>query len=132
LVPIPGHTPGQLAALDRDAGVCFAADVIEPGVEVFAHFEDSDLDVYRESIDRLLELRDEGAFDVLTIGHGDPIRGEDLSVLDDVQDALDAVADGTAPFELIETSWGPTREYTVGEITVLTPGAEDAEPEPEP
>lgn len=123
LIPIPGHTPGQLAVLDRDIGVCFAADVIEPGVEVYAHFEDSDLAVYRESIDRLLELRNQDAFDVLTIGHGDPIRGDDLSVLDEVEDALNAVAAGETSFELIDTSWGPTREYTVNDITVLTPGS---------
>lgn len=122
LVPIPGHTPGQLAALDRDAGICFAADVIEPGVEVYAHFRDSDLEGYRDSIDRLVDLRDEGAFDTLTIGHGGPIRGEDLSVLDEAQRALDAVANGEASFELIETSWGPTRQHTIADITVLTPG----------
>lgn len=124
LVPIPGHTPGQLAALDREAGVCVAADVVEPGVEIYAHFADSDLGAYRESVARLADLRDEGAFDVLTIGHGDPYRGEDLSVLDDVAAALAAVADGAVSYETIETSWGPTRKYSVGGIAVLTPAGD--------
>lgn len=123
LVPIPGHTPGLLAALDREVGTCFASDIVEPGVEIYAHFLDSDLGAYRESINRLIDLRDEGAFDVLTIGHGEPFRGDDLSMLDDVRRALAAVSNDDAPFELIETSWGPTRRYTVGDIDVLTPGA---------
>lgn len=122
LVPIPGHTPGLLAALDRGEGTCFASDIVEPGVEIYAHFVDSDLDAYRESIDRLIDLRDDDAFDVLTIGHGEPFRGDDLSMLDDVRHALAAVSNDDAPFELIETSWGPTRQYTVGSIDVLTPG----------
>lgn len=122
LVPIPGHTPGLLAGLDRETGVCFGSDVLEPGVEIFAHFEDSDLDAYRESVDRLVDLRDDGAFDTLTIGHGDPYRGDDLSVLDDADDALAAVANEEAPFEMIETSWGPTRKYSVGDVDVLAPG----------
>lgn len=121
LLPIPGHTPGQLAVLDRETGVCHAADVVEPGVEVFAHFTDSDLGAYRESVDRLIDLRDDGAFDTLTISHGDPFRGDDLSVLDDVERALAAVANDEASYEVIETSWGPTREHSVDGIVVLTP-----------
>jgi len=120
-VAIPGHTPGQTAVLDREARICFAADVLEPGYQIYAHFEDSDLADYRDTVDRLIDLRDEGAFDTLTIGHGDPIRGEDLAVLDAVRDALAAVANGTADYEVIETSWGPTREHSVGEVDVLTP-----------
>jgi len=121
LVGIPGHTPGLLAVLDREAGVCHGSDILEPGIEIFAHFLDSDLGDYRESIDRLVDYRDEGAFDTLTIGHGDPIRGEGLSVLDEVQRALDAVANGETEYDVIDTSWGATRSHTVGDITVLTP-----------
>ncbi|USZ73585.1 MBL fold metallo-hydrolase [Natronosalvus halobius] len=121
LVPVPGHTPGLLAVLDRETGVCHGSDVLEPGIEIFAHFEDSNLSAYRESIDRLVSLRDEGAFDTLTIGHGDPIRDDDLSVLDHVSEALTAVANDEASYEVIETSWGPTRSATVGDVTVLTP-----------
>lgn len=122
LVPVPGHTPGLLAALDRESGICFAADVVEPGIDIYAHFMDSNLTDYRASIDRLIDLRDAGAYDTLTIGHGDPYRGSDLEMLDDVAHALAVVANEDATYELIETSWGPTREYVVGGITVLTPG----------
>lgn len=120
LVPIPGHSPGQLAVLDRTSGVCHGADVLEPGGEIFAHFGNSDIGDYRETMDRLVDLRDDGAFDTLTTGHGDPIRGDNLSVLDDVQVALDRVAAGDADFEVVDTYWGPSREYSVNGIDVLT------------
>ena len=29
-VPIPGHSPGPLAILDRSAGICHGSDVLEP------------------------------------------------------------------------------------------------------
>ena len=120
LVPIPGHSPGQLAVLDRTAGICHGADVLEPGGEIFAQFQHSDVDVYRETIARLVDLRDEGAFDTLTTGHGEPLRGEALSILDDVQEALDRVAEGEAVSEPVDTSYGPKRRYEVGDIVVLT------------
>lgn len=119
LVPIPGHSPGQLAVLDRVSGVCHGADVLEPGGEIFAHFGDSNLEEYRDSIDRLVDLRDEGAFDTLTTGHGDPLRGDDLSILDDVRAALDRIVEDDASFEVVETNWGPARKYAIGGIDVL-------------
>lgn len=120
LVPIPGHSPGQLAVLDRTAGICHGADVLEPGGEIFAQFQDSDVGVYRETMARLVDLRDKGAFDTLTTGHGEPLRGDDLSILDEVQVALDRVASGDVPSETIETDYGPKLQYDVGDIIVLT------------
>lgn len=120
LIPIPGHTPGLLAALDREHGICLASDIIEPGIEIFAHFADSDLAEYRKSVDRLIELRDEDAFDVITIGHGDSYQKNELSVLDRVAYALAAVSNDEVSYNIIETSWGPTRKYNVKGINVLT------------
>lgn len=119
LVPIPGHSPGQLAVLDRTAGVCHGADVLEPGGEIFAHFRHSDVAEYRETMDRLIDLRDEGAFNTLTTGHGEPLRGDELSVLDDVRTAFDRIQEG-AEFDVVETNWGPAREYSIEGIDVLT------------
>ena len=123
LVSIPGHSPGQLAVLDRTSSVCHGADILEPDVEIFVHFWDSDLDEYRDTIDRLVTLRDEKAFDTLTTSHGDLLQGDDLSILDDAQMALERVTNGDAPFEVIETNWGPTRKYSIEGISVLTKGA---------
>lgn len=119
-VPIPGHSPGQLAVVDRTAGLCHAGDIFAPGPTLYAHFEHADLAAYRDSIERLIELRDAGAYDVLTTGHGGPIRGDDLAVLDEVATALDRVRAGDADSTLTETSYGPTRKHTVEGVTVLT------------
>lgn len=124
LVSIPGHTPGLVAAIDHERGICFGSDVLEPGIEIYAHFLDSDLDDYRSSIDRLIGLRDEGAFDTLTIGHGEPIRDGELGVLDEVSTALKEVVEGEPSYKMIETSWGATREYSFDGIKVLIPGDE--------
>ncbi|GAB3031544.1 MBL fold metallo-hydrolase [Natronobiforma cellulositropha] len=120
LVATPGHSPGQLAVLDREAGICHGADVLEPGGTLYAHLEHSDVSAYRETVDRLIEYREAGAFDVLTLGHGEPIRGGDLAILEDVATALAAIERDDAPFETIETHWGPTRRYDIGGIEVLT------------
>ena len=123
LVSVPGHSPGQLAVLDRHAGVCHAADVLEPGGAIFAQFRDAELEAYRETIARLIALRDAGAYDTMTTGHGDPLRGAELGVLDDVAVALRRVLEGAAKYELVEGHWGTIRQYTVGGVEVLRPNA---------
>ena len=120
LIPVPGHSPGQLAVLDRTAGICHGGDVIEPDGEIFAHFHDSDLDDYVETMDRLIELRDEGAYDTLTSGHADPVRGDDLSLLEDIREALERVLADDAAYEVVDTDYGPKRRYEIGDIEVLT------------
>ena len=119
LVPIPGHSPGMTAVLDREAGLCFGADVLEPGFEAYAILEGADLGEYRETIDRLVALRDEGAYDTLVISHGEAIEGDELEKLDDVAVALDRVAAGDAPYELQEDfRFGGIRAYEIGEVEV--------------
>ncbi|MEY7851754.1 MBL fold metallo-hydrolase [Natrarchaeobius sp. A-rgal3] len=119
LLPIPGHSPGQLAALDRDAEICYAADVLSPDGSVFAQFDDSDLEAYADAVDRLLTLREDGAFDVLATGHGEPIRGDDLSVLDRVKTALESVLAGDASPRAEDDLWGPIHRYSVGDVDVV-------------
>ncbi len=119
LVHIPGHSPGMTAVLDRRAGILHGADVLEPGGEVYAILEGADIEAYCDTIDRLIELRDEGAYDTLMISHGDPIEGDDLEMLDDVKVALDAVADDEAEYNIIEDErFGGIREFEVGDIEV--------------
>lgn len=119
LVPIPGHSPGMLGVLDRESGILHGADVLEPGGEVYAILEGADLDAYRDTIDRLIDLRDEDAYDTLIISHGDPIQGADLEMLDDVRVALDAVVEGEAEYEVIaDERFGGIRQFDIGGIEV--------------
>ncbi|WP_411968908.1 MBL fold metallo-hydrolase [Haloferax sp. YSSS75] len=119
LVSVPGHSPGQLAAIDTDAGVCFGADVIGIDRNIYAHFRDCDLDDYRRSVATLVDYRDDGAFDVLCSGHNDPFRGDELAILDAVYDGLEKVDSGAAESVVVDTDWGPANKYEFEEFVVL-------------
>ena len=120
LLHIPGHSPGQLAALDRDTGVLYGADVIGIGADLYAHFQDSDVAAYADAVADLADAYHEGAFDVLATGHNEPYRGDEIAVLDDIHAALGEILDDTAEYEVIETDWGPARRYEFDEFAVLT------------
>lgn len=120
LVHVPGHAPGQLGVLDREAGVFHGSDVVHVEHNVYVHFEDSDLDAYVDTLERLVDLRDDGAFDVLTTAHNPPISGGDLSVLEDLHGGLEAIAAGEYEPEVVDTPWGPAHKYEIGDTDVLT------------
>ena len=118
---VPGHSPGQLAALDRGEGVLYGGDVIHADDSLYAHFRDSDVETYRDTFERLIELRDEGAFSRLATSHNSVKEGDDLVILDDLYEGLDAILAGELDYETIETTWGAAHEYRVGDSSVLTP-----------
>lgn len=118
IVDIPGHSPGQIAAIDRSSGMCFGGDVLEPNGEIYAHFADSDLAAYEDSLGKLIDRRDNDAFERLLTGHGVPI--DDLSILDTAKHAVETVRAGEASYTVIDTHWGASRSYEVSGIRVLT------------
>lgn len=119
LVPIPGHSPGQLAVLDRASGICYGADIISTDRTMLAQFPDSDLDSYATSVKRLQDYRDDGAFDTLATGHGEPRRNGELDVLDDMADALQAIRTGEVPPVQETGMWGDIHRYSTHDIDVL-------------
>jgi glyoxylase-like metal-dependent hydrolase (beta-lactamase superfamily II) len=120
LIPIPGHTPGLLGVLDREANIIHISDILESEdegkFELLAHFVLSDFEAYQDTIDRLISYRDEGAFEMMTQTHGAPIQ--DLSVLDDAKYALEAVANGEVSYETKEHPLGTQRKYEIDNIIV--------------
>lgn len=120
LLALPGHSPGQLGALDRERGVLYGADVIGRDRKLLAHFEDSDVQKYLASIRLLRDLWKEDAFDTLLTAHNDPMTGDDLAVLSPMADGLASVIAGGSDSNLIETTYGPAREYDFSEFTVVT------------
>lgn len=120
LLATPGHSPGHLAALDRESDVLYGGDVLHYDRGLYAHFEGADLEAYRDTFDRLVRLREEGAFSVLLTSHNEPIEEEELSILDEMRDGLDRVRNGSLDYETVETSWGTMREYTIAGSPVLT------------
>jgi glyoxylase-like metal-dependent hydrolase (beta-lactamase superfamily II) len=91
----PGHSPGSLCLLDSRDGLLFTGDTFYPGM-LYADFEDSDFDAYRQSLKYLLGLLDE-------VNHLCPAHNEAYvpkEVLARVLEAFERVAAGEAAFEL--------------------------------
>lgn len=109
----PGHSPGHLALLDREAKVLYGGDVIHLEAGVYAQFQHSDLTAYLETIDRLVQLREDGAFDTLLTSHNPPFVGEELAILDRLGNGLGRILEGDAEPTVVETAWGKTHRYTV-------------------
>jgi glyoxylase-like metal-dependent hydrolase (beta-lactamase superfamily II) len=121
LYDVPGHSPGQLAALDRERGVLYGGDVVGVFGDLIALFEYCDLDDYEAALSTVIDLRDAGAFDTLLTGHNAPMTGEDLDTLDAMYDAIVAVNAGEGDYEVVETPWGPGRRHEYGPFGVIVP-----------
>jgi glyoxylase-like metal-dependent hydrolase (beta-lactamase superfamily II) len=119
LVGVPGHSPGQLAALDREDGVLYGADVLHNGYGLYIHFEGCDIEEYVTTLERVIDLRDEGAFDTLYLAHARPLSGDDLDILDDYLAGLRAVLAGDLEYEMTEEH-PRARRYEVAGNPVLT------------
>lgn len=120
IVPFPGHSPGQIGLLDPETRVLYGGDVIHVDRDLYVMFDDCDLNDYVESMTRLRELRDSGAFEVLATSHNEPLSGDDLSIVDDLLAGLREIAAGERDYEVVETDWETARSYRVGSSTVLT------------
>lgn len=120
VVPFPGHSPGHLGLLDPATGVLYGGDVIHFEKNLYVMFEDCDLGAYVDSMERLRDLRDGGAFDVLATSHNPPMSGDDLSLIDDLLKGLREIAADDRAYEIVETDWGEARSYQIGPSTVMT------------
>ena len=95
---IPGHTPGSVALLDRKHRFLISGDTVQAGC-IFMHGDGRDLRTFRESIAKLMQMRD--LFDTVYPSHGDAVVPADiledhLALADDVLSGS-AVPAGPAP-----------------------------------
>jgi glyoxylase-like metal-dependent hydrolase (beta-lactamase superfamily II) len=91
----PGHSPGSLCLLDSRDGLLFTGDTFYPGT-LYAHFEDSDFNAYRQSLKYLVGLLDE-------VSHLCPAHNEahePKEMLMRVLKACEQIAGDQAAFEL--------------------------------
>jgi glyoxylase-like metal-dependent hydrolase (beta-lactamase superfamily II) len=108
----PGHAPDALCLLDRENRLLFVGDTFYPG-PLYSHLPGSDFTLYRETAARLAGLRD--AVDSVLPAHNEPlVTSESLLHM---RDGFDAIASGKAEFVLTDGN----REYSFGEISILTP-----------
>lgn len=119
LLGTPGHARGHLAALDRDAGILYGGDVVHRDQGLYVHFEGCDLHEYVDTFERLIALRDEGAFDTVHVSHARPIAGDDLSILDAFHEGLTEILAGERDFNRVERG-APARRYEIAGKNVLT------------
>ncbi len=74
VIHIPGHTPGSVALLDREARLLFAGDTVSTA-PIFMCLEETDFDAYISSLIKLNDLSD--YYDYVCCDHGEPVVPKD-------------------------------------------------------
>ncbi|MGH2615388.1 MAG: MBL fold metallo-hydrolase [Thermomicrobiales bacterium] len=88
----PGHSPGGLSFLERDAGTLFSGDLVYFG-QMLLFVSGSDRAAYRESLHALSEIV--ANLDAIYPSHGDvPLHAQDVIA---IRDAFESVWNGKAP-----------------------------------
>lgn len=122
IVHVPGHSPGLLGALDRDAGDLYASDVVHIDYSIYAHFGGCDLVAYEDTLAGLSELRHAGAFDTLYTGHNRPLSGDDLSLIDEFHDGVVAILADDLDYEPVDGELTGRRYEVAGQDVLTKPG----------
>lgn len=91
----PGHSPGSICLLDSRDGLLFTGDTFYPGL-LYAHFDDSDFDAYRRSLQHLLGLSSQVS--LLCPAHNE--ASVPKAALLPAVDAFEQVATGHAEYDL--------------------------------
>lgn len=118
VVHTPGHAPGAVVLLDRDARVLLAGDTLRTGA-ILLMLKKSDPAAYRRSLERVVALLD--AVDVVYPAHGAPMTPDDVRAL---RAAYESVWAGDVPStpERAPAMWaGDIDAYAVGPFLFLTP-----------
>jgi glyoxylase-like metal-dependent hydrolase (beta-lactamase superfamily II) len=112
----PGHSRGSICLLSEEEGLLFAGDTIYAG-PLYVQFEESDLEEYRETMERLSGLA--GALQSVLPGHNQtPL---DPHILVEVHEGFEQIASGSVRWQAVQSQWGPLRRYDFGRFGVLTP-----------
>ena len=118
---VPGHSPGQLAALDREDGVLYGGDVLHREHALYVHFEGCDLSAYLDTLERLCDLRDAGAFDTLHVSHAPSLSGDELSLLDSFRDGVADILAGELEGERVDDHPPAVRYEIAGKDVLVDP-----------
>jgi glyoxylase-like metal-dependent hydrolase (beta-lactamase superfamily II) len=113
-ISTPGHTHGSMSFLDSLTHSLFSGDSVYCGI-LYAQFEDSDIDEYIDSLDKLLHRNDQ--FNLIYPAHaGYPLP---KSWLISVRDGFQKVKDGTIHADIVE-EWGePVYSYQLDSFGIL-------------
>lgn len=112
---LPGHTPGSLCLLDRDARRLFSGDSLLAGT-LWLHLDESlPLRAYRAALERLRAHAD--AFDTLLPGHGLPLPAGAL--LEDLIAGIGRILAGESTGEPTKTFAGNGLRCDFGSCALL-------------
>lgn len=123
LLHVPGHSPGQLAVLDREAATLYGGDVLHADHDLYIHFEGCDVRAYRETLDRLVDLYDDDTFETLYVSHARPLSGGELSLLEELRDGLEAIIGGELDPEFVDDHPPANRYEIAGSDVLVSPDA---------
>jgi enterochelin esterase-like enzyme/glyoxylase-like metal-dependent hydrolase (beta-lactamase superfamily II) len=102
VIGVPGHTPGSICLLDRQARILFSGDSPRPG-PIWLHMETAlTVQVFRMSLARLQAFA--GDFDVIAPSHGKPQPAD--SLLDDLESCAEKIVSGELVGKPQETRFG--------------------------
>lgn len=116
----PGHTPGHLVFLDAEDSILYGGDLLHLNRGLFLHFETGDVEACLETFERVTELYESNAFETLVTGHNEPISGDELDLLYNLRDGLEAILGNELEYELIDSGFGQARQYIIQDVPVLT------------
>jgi glyoxylase-like metal-dependent hydrolase (beta-lactamase superfamily II) len=118
VIHTPGHSPGGVAFLDREARILIPGDTLKVGV-ILLMLDGSDPVAYRATLRRLVGLLD--IVDSIYPSHGEPMTPGDVR---DLQESYERVWAGSVPNtpELAPPAYrGEHDAYVVGRFTFLMP-----------
>lgn len=110
----PGHTRGSMSFLDDRTGCFFCGDFLYDGT-LYAHFEDSDLDAYMESLEKVLKI--ETRITRLCVGHNQPVIPPQFARA--ALRAFEKIASGALDGQAVKEFQVPVDVYQDQGITIL-------------
>jgi len=113
----PGDGCDENCLLESRDGLLFTGDTFYPGM-LYAHFDDSDFDAYRQSIAHLVGLLDQVS--VLCPAHNEAYVPKEI--LPRVREGFERIAAGETRFEIE----GTARVYRFEGFGVVLPHGEEA------
>lgn len=121
VIHIPGHTPGSVALLDRKHRFLISGDTVQTDC-IYMYGQQRNLQDFRSSIAKLLQLRQAGLFNTLYPSHGDVVVTADI--LEDHLILADEVLSGTAVPVGPAPDWFPdtVKTYRHGRAQMFSDG----------
>jgi enterochelin esterase-like enzyme/glyoxylase-like metal-dependent hydrolase (beta-lactamase superfamily II) len=102
VIGVPGHSPGSICLLDKEARILFSGDSPRPGA-IWLHLETSlSVQEFARGLSRLATFADQ--FDVIAPAHGEPVPAGTL--LDDLVSCAGRIVSGELVGEPHETRFG--------------------------